>query len=44
MVYKADSATAYRLAAEDPAVAAGAITIDLVKWWTAYGTMPGDTL
>jgi len=44
MVYKADSAVARQLVAEDPAVQAGAITVDLVTWWTAYGTMPGDTL
>ncbi|MGH7729698.1 MAG: YciI family protein [Candidatus Eiseniibacteriota bacterium] len=44
LVYRGDSAYAHRRALEDPAVEAGHLTVEMHPWYTAYGTMPGDTL
>jgi uncharacterized protein YciI len=44
LVYRGDSTYAHRRALEDPAVKAGRLTVEMHPWWTAHGTMPGDTL
>ena len=43
-VFRGDSATAHRLAHDDPAVKAGRLVVEMHPWMCAYGTMPGDTL
>jgi hypothetical protein len=42
-VMRADSASAARTLAQDPAVSAGLLTIELHPWTAAWGTFPGDT-
>jgi hypothetical protein len=42
LIFRADSATARRLAREDPAIAAGDLAIELRLWLCACGVMPGD--
>lgn len=35
-----DSATADRLAHDDPAIKAGRMNIEMMQWWTAWGILP----
>ena len=44
LVYRGDSAFAHGRALDDPAVKTGHLTVEMHPWFTAYGTMPGDTL
>ena len=41
LILKGDSATAARAVAEDPAVRAGRFTPRVLRWWTAWGNVPG---
>lgn len=40
-VMSGDSATVMRLVSRDPAVRAGRFKPELLRWWTAWGTIPG---
>jgi uncharacterized protein YciI len=42
LVMRADSAAAARAVARDPAVRAGRYAARVLKWWTAYGSIPGN--
>lgn len=44
LVFRGDSASAHRWAMADSAVQAGLLTVEMLRWYAAYGTMPGDTL
>ncbi len=41
LIMKGDSAAAARAVAEDPAVKAGRFTPRVLRWWTAWGSVPG---
>jgi uncharacterized protein YciI len=41
LVMKGDSAEVARTMAEDPAVRAGRFKPRVLKWWTAFGNIPG---
>jgi uncharacterized protein YciI len=44
LVYRGDSTVARRRALEDPAVRAGELKVEMHRWLSAYGNLPGDTL
>jgi uncharacterized protein YciI len=41
LILKGDSADVARVVAEDPAVKAGRFTPRVMRWWTAWGNVPG---
>lgn len=41
LVMRGDSASVAKTIAEDPAVKAGRFTPRVLRWWTAYGVVPG---
>jgi uncharacterized protein YciI len=41
LVLRGDSASVAKAMAEDPAVKAGRFTPRVLRWWTAYGVVPG---
>ncbi len=41
LIMKGDSAEVARAVADDPAVRAGRFTPRILRWWTAWGTVPG---
>jgi uncharacterized protein YciI len=44
MVFRGDSAAAHRWALADPRVRAGDLAVEMLTWFAAWGTWPGDTL
>ena len=44
IVIRGDSTAARRQADADPMVRSGRLAVEILPWWTAYGSMPGDTL
>jgi uncharacterized protein YciI len=43
-VFRGDSTAARALAAKDPAVQSGRLSLVWQRWWVAWGSFPGDTL
>jgi uncharacterized protein YciI len=41
LIMKGDSAEVARAVADDPAVRAGRFTPRILRWWTAWGNVPG---